>query len=351
MLARSYGTMRDGTPVELFSLGSPPGLVAHVITYGGTILRLDVPDRGGVSDNVVLNLPSLADYVAQNAYLCAIVGRYANRIGGASFTLDGTTFRLSDNDRGDCLHGGRIGFNKYVWQVVEWRDAPQPRLTLRHVSPDGDQGFPGTLTTEVTYSVVDGNTLAIHFRAETDRPTVLNLINHIYFNLAGPGSGDILDHEVTIAADRFTPADKDEIPTGELRDVAGTPFDFRAPHPIGARIGDGDPQLRYAGGYDHNFVLAEASRPSPEFAARCHDPKSGRVLEVHTTQPGLQLYTGNHLDGSLKDPSGEAYGPRSAICFETQHFPDSPNRPEFPSTVLRPGQSFNSRTEYRFAAA
>ncbi len=351
MLARSYGTMLDGTPVELFSLGRSPGLVAHVITYGGTILRLDVPDRDGISGNVVLNLPSLADYMDQDAYLCALVGRYANRIGHASFTLDGTEYRLSDNDHGDCLHGGRNGFNKYVWQVVEWRDAPEPRLTLRHVSPDGDQGFPGTLTTEVTYSVVDGTTLAIDFRAEADRPTVLNLINHTYFNLAGPENGDILDHEVTIAADRFTPTDAHEIPTGELRDVAGTPFDFRDACKLGAHIDADDPQLKYACGYDHNFVLAEAPRSSPEFAARCHEPKSGRVLEVHTTQPGLQLYTGNHLDGSLKGPSGEAYGPRSAVCFETQHFPDSPNRPEFPSTVLRPGQSFNSRTEYRFATA
>ncbi|MFD0986337.1 aldose epimerase family protein [Methyloligella solikamskensis] len=351
MLARSYGTMPDGTPVELFSLGRAPGLVAHVITYGGTIVGLDVPDRDGVDGNVVLNLASLSDYVAQEAYLCALVGRYANRIGGAAFTLDGTEYHLSDNDNGDCLHGGRVGFNRCVWQVVEWKDAPEPRLTLRHVSPDGDQGFPGTLRTEVTYTVTGGDTLAIDFRAETDRPTVLNLINHTYFNLSGPGSGDVLDHEVTIAADRFTPIDADEIPTGELRDVAGTPFDFRTPHTIGACIDDDDPQLKYASGYDHNFVLADTPRRTPQFAARCFDPRSGRVLEVHTTQPGLQLYSGNHLDGSLKAPGGAAYGPRTAVCFETQHFPDSPNRPDFPSTVLRPGQNFASRTEYRFATA
>ncbi|ODA67395.1 Aldose 1-epimerase precursor [Methyloligella halotolerans] len=261
MLARSYGTMPDGTPVELFSLGKPPGLVAHVITYGGTIVRLDVPDRDGVAGNVVLNLRSLEDYIAQDAYLCAIVGRYANRIGGAAFRLDGNKYRLSDNDNGDCLHGGQVGFNKYVWQVVEWRDAPEPRLTLRHVSPDGDQGFPGTLKTEVTYTVIGGGTLAIDFRAEADRPTVLNLINHTYFNLAGPGSGDVLDHKVTIAAERFTPTNAQEIPTGELKDVTGTPFDFREPYAIGARIENDDPQLKYAHGYDHNFVLAKLHAP------------------------------------------------------------------------------------------
>lgn len=351
MLARCYGTTPDGTPVELFSLGRAPGLVAHVITYGGTIVGLDVPGRDGMRGNVVLNLPSLDSYFDQDAYLCAAVGRYANRIANAAFTLDGNTYRLSDNDNGDCLHGGRIGFNKAVWQVRDYTEGPAPSLTLRHVSPDGDQGFPGTLQTEVTYSVVGGNTLAIDFRAETDRPTVLNLINHTYFNLTGPGSGDILDHEVMIAANRFTPTDAKQIPTGELRDVAGTPFDFRSPRKLGARIDDDDPQLTYAGGYDHNFVLALASREIPQFAASCYEPQTGRLLEIHTTQPGVQLYTGNHLDGSLKGPEGAAYGPRSAVCFETQAFPDSPNLPDFPSTVLRPGQNFASRTEYRFAMA
>ncbi|MEG6507616.1 aldose epimerase family protein [Methyloligella sp. 2.7D] len=340
--------MPDGTPVERYVLGQAPGLVAHILTYGGTIAYLEVPDRTGTRANVVLDLASLDDYRKQDAYLCALVGRYANRIAGAAFSLDGETFRLSDNDDGDCLHGGRIGFNKAVWQVVSQGETPEPHLTLRHISPDGDQGFPGTLTVEVTYSVIGGNTLRIAYRATTDRPTVLNLTNHTYFNLKGAGCGDVLDHEVTIAAERFTPTDKRQIPTGEMLPVAGTPFDFRKPQKIGARIGEPDPQLETALGYDQNFVLTLEDRSEPQLAARVYEPDSGRVLEVKTTQPGVQFYTGNHLTGTLHSPGGAVYAPRTAFCLETQHFPDSPNRPEFPSTVLRPDETFRSSTEYRF---
>jgi aldose 1-epimerase len=347
MLVQFYGLMPDGTAVDLYTLGSETGLRAQIITYGGTIVALDTPDRRGVRDNVVLALPSLADYRAQNSYLCALVGRYANRIGGASFTLDGREYRLSRNDGRNCIHGGQIGFNKAVWQVVDAVDEPEPRLTLRHHSPDGDQGFPGAVTVETTYTVSGGTTLRIDYRAETDRPTVINLINHTYFNLGGAACADILGHDVTIAADRFTPVDARLIPTGELRDVAGTPFDFREPHPIGARIGVRDEQLAFAQGYDQNFVVRPSANGEPRFAARAREPRAGRYLEVYTTQPGVQFYSSNHLDGTLRGPTGKIYSPRTAFCFEAQHFPDSPNQPAFPGTVLRPGERFTSTTEYR----
>lgn len=348
MHVQSYGATPEGNAVELYTLGNDTGLRAQVLTYGGTIAALDLPDRDGVRANVVLSLPSLADYMRQDAYLGAMVGRYANRIGGASFRLDGSEYELSRNEGDNCLHGGRIGFNKAVWQVVDAAATPQPRLTLRHVSPDGDQGFPGNVVLDVTY-IVSGNTLRIEYRAHTDRPTVVNFTNHSYFNLSGGARPNILEHEVTIAAERFTPVDKRLIPTGEMRDVAGSPFDFREPHAIGARIDAQNEQLALALGYDHNFVLDPPVANELRFAARARDPRSGRVLEVHTSQPGVQFYSGNNLDGTLRGPNGEAYGPRAAFAFETQHFPDSPNRPNFPSTVLSPGRNFESTTEFRFS--
>jgi aldose 1-epimerase len=348
LFVRPYGVTPEGAPVELYTLGHEPGLRAQIITYGGAIAGIEVPDRKGARDNVVLALPSLADYVSQDAHLGALIGRYANRIGGASFALDGHDYRLSKNDGDNCLHGGKVGFDKAVWHVVDSADEPEPRLTLRHVSRDGDQGFPGAVTLEVTYAVVEGNTLRIDYRAETDRPTVVNFTNHAYFNLGGVSSTDILNHEVAIAAERFTPVDEQLIPTGEMRDVAGTAFDFRTWCPIGARIGAPDKQLEWALGYDHNFVLGPQPSGEPQLAARARDPHSGRVLEVRTTQPGVQFYSGNHLDGSLHGPTGKVYGRHDAFCFETQHFPDSPNQPDFPSTVLRPGMRFASTTEYRF---
>jgi len=348
MFVRSYGVMPDGAAVDLYALESETGLRAKVITYGGAIVEIEVPDRKGARDNVVLALPSLADYVSQDAHLGALIGRYANRIGGASFVLDGHEYRLSKNDGDNCLHGGKIGFDKAVWHLVDSVDAPEPHLTLRHVSPDGDQGFPGAVTLEVTYSVVEGDTLRIDYRAETDRPTVVNFTNHAYFNLGSASSADILDHDVTIAAERFTPIDEQLIPTGEMQDVAGTPFDFRTWRPIGARIGEPDKQLEWALGYDHNFVLDPQPSGKPQLAARARDPASGRVLEVRTTQPGVQFYSGNHLDGTLRGPTGKVYRRHAAFCFETQHFPDSPNQPDFPSTVLRPGMRFASTTEYSF---
>jgi aldose 1-epimerase len=350
MLVRSsYGVTPDGKAVDLFVLGDDAGLRAHIITYCGTIIGIETPDRNGSRANVVLSLPTLADYVTQDAYLGALVGRYANRIGGASFVLDGCEYHVSKNDGDNCLHGGRIGFNKAVWRVVESGERPEPHITLRHISPDGDQGFPGAITLEVTYVVLRGNTLRIDYRAETDRPTVINFTNHAYFDLGGAATPDILDHEVMIAAERFTPVDAQLIPTGEMRAVTGTPFDFREPHPIGTRIGERDDQLLAALGYDHNFILNASSSGAPKFAARAREPRSGRVLEVHTTQPGIQFYSGNHLDGTLHGPTGKVYNRHTGFAFETQHFPDSPNQPAFPSTVLRPGERFASTTEYRFA--
>jgi aldose 1-epimerase len=338
----------DGAAVDLYALGDDTGLRAHIITYGGTIVAIETPDRSGVRTNVVLSLPSLADYVAQDAYLGALVGRYANRIGDASFVLDGREYHVSKNDGDNCLHGGRVGFNKAVWTVVASANEPEPRLTLRHFSPDGDQGFPGAVAIEATYVVAGGNTLRIEYRAETDRPTVVNFTNHAYFNLGGSACADILEHEMMIAAERFTPVNTELIPTGEMRDVAGTPFDFREPHAIGARIGEEDEQLTAALGYDHNFILGPAASGNPRLAARAREPKSGRVLEVRTTQPGVQFYSGNHLDGTLRGPDGKVYSRRTGFALETQHFPDSPNQPSFPSTVLRPGEVFASTTEYRF---
>ena len=345
---RSYGVMPNGAAVDLYTLGKETGLRAQVMTYGGTIVGIEIPDRKDVRDNVVLALPSLAEYLAQDSYLGALIGRFANRIGGASFVLDGNEYHLSKNDGHNCLHGGRIGFNKAIWRVVDRADDPEPRLTLRHSSPDGDQGFPGAVVLEVTYVVSGGNTLRIDYRAETDGSTVINFTNHAYFNLGTPTSADILEHELMIVADRFTPIDNQLIPTGRTRDVADTPFDFRKPHPIGGRIGQQDEQLETALGYDHNFVLRPSPRDELRLAARARDPRSGRVLEVHTTEPGLQFYSGNHLDGTLRGPSGEVYGRHTGFCLETQRFPDSPNQPAFPCTVLRPGERFASTTEYRF---
>ena len=349
MLVRSYGVTPNGATVDLYTLGSETGLRVQVITYGGTIVGIDVPDRNGVRDNVVLALPSLAEYLEQDAYLGALIGRFANRISGASFVLDGSEYHVSKNDGDNCLHGGRIGLNKAVWRVGDTADAQESRLTLRHFSPDGDQGFPGAVVLEVTYVVSGGNTLRIGYHAETDRPTVVNFTNHAYFNLGGRASVDILEHEVMIAAARFTPVDDQLIPTGQTRDVADTPFDFREPHTIGDRIGERDEQLVAALGYDHNFILGPSRSGEPRLAARARESRSGRILEVHTNQPGLQFYSGNHLDGTLRGPRDEVYSRHTGFALETQHFPDSPNQPAFPSTVLRPGERFASTTEYRFS--
>ncbi|MBM3597419.1 MAG: galactose mutarotase [Alphaproteobacteria bacterium] len=343
----SCGTMPDGTAVEAVTLANSRGLAATVITYGATLTRLLVPDRNRNSGNVVLGFDTLEATRKARGCFGSTVGRYANRIAGARFALDGVSYNLVANERGNTLHGG-VGFDKALWTIEDVAAGDQPTVRLSHVSPDGDQGFPGRLAVSVSYAM-ENDGLRIDYRATTDKPTVLNLTNHSYFNLAAGETEDVLGHELTIAAERFTPVDASLIPTGELRPVAGTPFDFRGPQPIGARIGAADPQLEIGRGYDHNFVLRGA-KAAPVFAARARDPGSGRVLEVWTTEPGVQLYTGNFLDGSLVGADGRRFGRHAGFCLETQHFPDSPNRPEFPSTVLRPSQTFTSTTVFRFPA-
>jgi aldose 1-epimerase len=336
----------DGAPVELFTLGKTEGMRLSVMSYGGAIVSLRVPDRDGNLDDIVLGFDSLDAYIRHSHYFGAIVGRYANRIGRGGFELDGTRYRLPINDEPHHLHGGTRGFDRVVWGCEPFRDDRGEGVSLRHTSPDGDQGYPGTLEVEVRYLLGGTNEVEVDYRATSDKPTPVNLTQHSYFNLAGAGQGDILDHQLTIDADAYTPVDCTLIPTGKIVPVAGTPFDFRAPVAIGSRIGDPDPQLEYAGGYDHNFVLRREG-PGLHHAARVSDPASGRALDVFTTEPGLQLYTGNQLDGTL-GKEGRRYGRHSGLCLETHHFPDSPNQPRFRSTILRPGERYQSRTVFAF---
>lgn len=346
MAGEIFGRTADGQTVtrHLLARGS---LRIHVIDFGAVITAIEVPDRAGRSANVVLGLDTLAGYETVSPSFGAVVGRYANRIAGGRFSLDGRTYRLPVNEGPNTLHGGDRNFGRRLWHV-EAADATS--LTLARRSPDGEEGFPGDLDVRVRYSLPEDGLLHIAYEAETDRPTILNLTNHSYFNLAGEGTGSVLDHVVQIEADAFTPTDATQVPTGAFRPVAGTPFDFRTPHRLGARIRAGDPQLAYAKGYDHTFVLrgtAGTLRP----AATCIDPGSGRRLDVATTQPALQLYTGNNLDGTLIGPSGRIYRSGDGVCFETQGFPDAPNQPAFPSAILRPGEVFRAATTFRFSVA
>jgi aldose 1-epimerase len=320
-----------------------------ITTYGGAVVSLKVPDRSGKLGDVVLGYDALEGYVNDKAYLGAIVGRYGNRIAHAQFLLDGKTYTLAKNNSDNSLHGGIKGFNKAVWAAKEIPTKDGQMLELSYLSKDGEEGFPGNLKVSVTYTLMDTNALRIVYHATTDKKTVANLTNHSYFNLAGPGSGNILGHLLQIEADKFTPVDVGLIPTGELRDVSGTPFDFRKLTPIGARIAQDDEQLKLGNGYDHNFVLwGDAGERAETFAARALDPASGRVLEVWTTEPGVQFYTGNFLDG-VKGKGNIEYTRRSAFCLETQHFPDSPNQPKFPSAVLSPGETYHTSTTYKFS--
>ncbi len=349
VMKQAYGKMPDGTPVDLYTLTNAKGMQAGIITYGGAVVSLTAPDRNGKYGDVVLGMDSLAGYRQQTSFFGALIGRYGNRIGNAQFQLDGKTYHLPKNDGQNTLHGGPDGFDKHVWQAKELHSAGGPSLELTYVSKDGEEGFPGTLTAKVVYTLTAENGLRIDYTATTDKDTVLNLTNHSYFNLAGPGEGTVLDHQVMINADRFTPVDSGLIPTGELRPVKGTPFDFTKATAIGARIGADDQQLKYGKGYDHNWVLNGGGNGLHK-AAEVYEPKTGRVLEVWTTQPGLQFYTGNFLDGTVRGKGGKAYPFRGAFCMETQHFPDSPNKPSFPTTELKPGQTYHATTEYRFTA-
>lgn len=340
---RPYGKMPDGTSVEIYTLSNRNGMSADILTYGGAVARLTAPDRNGKFADVVLGMDNLEGYRTQANYFGALIGRYGNRIGNGTFDLEGKTYHLPKNDGENTLHGGTQGFDKRVWKARAEKDS----LRLTYTSADGEEGFPGTLKATVVYTLTDANELKLDYTATSDKPTVLNLTNHSYFNLAG--SGTVLQHEVTILADRFTPVDAGLIPTGELLPVKGTPFDFTQPTAIGAHIQDQNQQLALGHGYDHNFVLNSKGGRLAK-AAVVYDPQSGRVMEVWTDQPGLQFYTGNFLDGKTVGKGGVAYPFRAAFCMETQHFPDSPNKPEFPSTELRPGQTYHTITIYKFSA-
>jgi len=336
--------------VRQYTLKNTHGMELRVLDYGGIIVSLAVPDRTGRVDDVVLGFDRLEDYERSSPYFGAIIGRFSNRIARGRFTLDGRAYTLATNDGPNHLHGGVKGFDKVVWDVSPFERQDSTGLVLRYTSPDSEEGYPGTLRTTVTYTLTEGNELIFDYEATSDRATPVNLTQHSYFNLAGEGEGDVLDHVLTLNANSFTPVDSTLIPTGEIRSVAGTPFDFRAPTAIGARIDQDDEQLRCGRGYDHNFVLDKdpGAPASTTFAARVFEPSSGRVMEVHTTEPGVQFYSGNFLDGTLRGKKGAVYSPRSGFTLETQHFPDSPNHPQFPSTTLMPGREYRSRTVLRF---
>jgi aldose 1-epimerase len=344
-----FGTLPDGRPVQGFILRNG-GVEVEAMEYGAIITRLLVPDHRGEADDVVLGFDTLDGYLGESPYFGAVVGRFANRIAGGRFTLEREAFQLACNDGANHLHGGVRGFDKVLWRGTPASDDAMPGVTFAYESADGEEGYPGTISVRVTYLLSGEGSLHVRYHATTSRPTIINLTQHSYFNLAASG-GDVLGHELMVNASRFTPVDAGLIPTGELRAVQGTPLDFRTPATLGARIGDADTQLARAGGYDHNFVLDRGNEDSLVLAARVVEPLSRRTLEVHTTEPGVQLYSGNFLDGSITGKGGRRYAHRTGFCLETQHFPDSPNHPEFPSVVLRPGEEYVSESVYAFGVA
>jgi aldose 1-epimerase len=343
-----WGKTAAGEAVDLYTLTNGKGASVQIATLGGTVVSLKVPDKAGTLGDVVLGFDSLDGYLGTHPFFGVLVGRYGNRIGKAAFTLDGKAYTLAKNNGANSLHGGLKGFDKYVWKTREVASPDGQTIELTHVSPDGDEGFPGTLSVTVRYTWTDANSLRIDYTATTDKPTVVNLTNHAYFNLSAGASATILDHTLQLSADKYTPVDKGLIPTGELRAVAGSPFDFSTARRIGESIDAEDEQIRFGGGYDHNFVL-RGQPGTLRMAARVADPVSGRIMEVTTTEPGVQFYTGNFLDGSIKGRGGKPYVKRSGLCLETQHYPDSPNKPDFPSVVLRPGQTYKTTTQYTFS--
>jgi len=350
MLKRAFGKTGDGKQVDLYVLTNKNGVEVDITNFGAAVVSLKVPDRHGKTDDVVLGYDDLDGYLHDKSYFGATVGRYANRIAHGKFTLNGTTYTLAKNEGENHLHGGVRGFNKVVWEAKDVSTAGVAALRLNYLSKDGEEGYPGNLSVQVTYTLTNNNELKIDYVATTDKDTVLNLTHHSYFNLAGQGKGDILQHQLLLHASRFTPVDATLIPTGEIRNVKGTPLDFATATAIGSRIDQGHEQLKLGHGYDHNFVLDGGRGGTPVLAAQVYEPSSGRVMEVWTTQPGIQFYSGNFLDDTIRGKSGSPYRRRAAFCLETQHFPDSPNKPNFPSTILKPGSQFKSSTTYKFSS-
>lgn len=346
---RVFGVTSGGATIEEYTLTNAQGMEVKIITYGGTITSIRVPDRQGHFANVTLSFARLEDYESGSSYFGSLIGRVANRIGHARFALGGKTYLLAANSGKNTLHGGAKGFDSKIWLAETCQLETGEGVALTYVSPDGEEGFPGTLTVRVVYTLSDDNALSIGYTAITDAPTVINLTNHAYFNLAGVGSGSIEDHFITINADQITPIDNNLIPTGEFAPVADTPFDLRLPTRIGENLRSNHPQIVFARGYDHHFMINNADQRTPTFAARVFEPVSGRVLEVLTSEPGVQFYTGNFLDGTLVGAEGHLYRQGDAFCLETQHAPDSPNQPQFPSVELHPGEQFQSTTIYRFS--
>ena len=338
-----FGKTSDGQTVDLYTLRNGNGLTAKIMTFGAIITELHVPDRQGKEADVVLGFGSLDKYLAGHPFFGAIAGRYANRIAKGHFTLDGKTYTLAINNGPNSLHGGKVGFDKVVWKAEPMETADGPSLKLSYLSKDGEEGYPGNLSVSVTYTLTNDNGLRYAVDATTDKATVVNITNHTYWNLAGESSGSALDHVLQLNADRYTPVDDTSIPTGEIKATAGTLMDFTTPHALGERIHE------VKGGYDHNYVI-NGGGGTLKSIGTLRDPKSGRVMEILTTQPGVQLYTANYLDGKLTGIGGTKYPMNGAVCLETQHFPDSPNRPEFPTTVLRPGEKYHQVTEYKFSA-
>ncbi len=352
MKVQPFGKNAEGQAVNLYTLTNQAGAKASILNYGGILVSLKMPDRTGKLADVVLGFDNIEGYLQDKSYLGALVGRYGNRIAQGKFSLGGVTYTLAKNNGVNTLHGGDVGFNRKMWAARDVSGSGNPSLELKYVSKAGEEGYPGTLSVTVVYALMADNALKIDYSATTDAETVVNLTNHAYFNLAGQGEGDILQHEVTLRADRYTPVSDALIPTGELASVKGSPFDFQTPIAIGARINQDNQQLKYGRGYDHNWVLSghEGNASSePSLAAEVFEPKSGRVMQVLTTEPGMQFYTGNFLDGTAHGKGGKVYNQRYAFCLETQHFPDSPNHPNFPSTGLKPGQKYHTTTIYKFS--
>lgn len=345
----SFGKTKDGKTATLYTLRNANGVEAKITNYGGIVVSLKVPDRTGKLDDVVLGYDNLAGYIKETPYFGCLVGRYGNRIAKGKFTLDGQTYCLATNNGPNALHGGITGFDKVLWEAETYETEDGPALQLRYTSKDGEEGYPGTLHITAIYTLTDDNALRLEYTATTDKPTIVNLTHHSYFNLAGQGNGDILGHEMMINGDKITPVDATLIPTGELRPVTGTPFDFTKPHTIGERVNQPDEQLKFGGGYDHNWVLNKAFEKELSLAARVTEPTSGRVMEVLTSEPGVQFYCGNFLDGTITGKAGKVYKHRYGFCLEPQHYPDSPNKPQFPSTVLRPGETYLNTIIYKFS--